>query len=81
MVLDADGIEDQDLRCISVRTNLSECTFVLTPTTLDLRGAPSRIGRVVKECCAGLVPIGTASGGVLAFRLLPALDLVLSLRR
>ena len=33
VVLDAEGLADDDLRRISVWTNLSECTFVLPPTT------------------------------------------------
>lgn len=32
VVLDADGLDDDDLRRFSVWTNLSECTFVLPPT-------------------------------------------------
>ena len=35
VVLDAEGLSDDDLRRISVWTNLSECTFVLPPTTPD----------------------------------------------
>ncbi|GAA0353298.1 PhzF family phenazine biosynthesis protein [Micropruina glycogenica] len=34
-VLDAEGLSDDDLRRISVWTNLSECTFVLPPTIPD----------------------------------------------
>lgn len=35
VVLDADGLADDDLRRISTWTNLSECTFVLPPTEPD----------------------------------------------
>ena len=35
VVLDAEGLSDDDLRRISVWTNLSECTFVQPPTTPD----------------------------------------------
>lgn len=33
VVLDAEGLSDDDLRRFSVWTNLSECTFVLSPTS------------------------------------------------
>lgn len=33
VVLDADGLDDESMRRFSVWTNLSECTFVLAPTT------------------------------------------------
>ena len=35
VVLDAEGLDDDELRRISVWTNLSECTFVLPPTRRD----------------------------------------------
>lgn len=35
VVLDAEGLDDDELRRISVWTNLSECTFVLPPTRPD----------------------------------------------
>lgn len=39
VILDAEGLEDEQLRAFSVWTNLSECTFVLPPTepTADYR--------------------------------------------
>lgn len=35
VVLDADGLDDDTMRRFSVWSNLSECTFVLPPTTSD----------------------------------------------
>ncbi|WAA65643.1 PhzF family phenazine biosynthesis protein [Microbacterium oxydans] len=35
VVLDAEGLDDDELRRFSVWSNLSECTFVLPPTTPD----------------------------------------------
>lgn len=35
VVLDAEGLDDETMRRFSVWTNLSECTFVLPPTTAD----------------------------------------------
>ncbi|KJL24271.1 Trans-2,3-dihydro-3-hydroxyanthranilate isomerase [Microbacterium azadirachtae] len=60
VVLDAEGIEDEDLRRFSVWTNLSECTFVLPPTTPDADYRVRIFSLEAELAFAGHPTLGTA---------------------
>lgn len=69
VVLDAEGIDDDEMRRFSSWTNLSECTFVLPPTTPDADYRVRIFSLSVEFPFAGHPTLGTArawldAGGV-----------------
>lgn len=69
VVLDAEGLDNEEMRRFSVWSNLSECTFVLPPTTADADYRVRIFSLSVEMPFAGHPTLGTArawldAGGV-----------------